>query len=418
MKDHLIFDTTDATTIADTDSVGAFVRANDGSLITKHIINQDTKASLIAQGLLFESILPGAIGNTYSFEVVDTGGSGPLSFTEVGGAIVLDLVGLTPTTAQVASFLSTNTYAIVTAVTPTGNVVVAAELPFAGGSDTSIHNHLDVYAAMADGAGNPISSTNGALDVNITNAINVDINGIYNVSTNPTPDNVGIIGSSRAAPGLANQTLQFTGGNVSTDGLSPTNIVAQDTNAFGMMWNGTGWDRMTGASATGLKVDITDATIAVTQSGTWTVGLSEDHNYGAVGANTLRTASQIGNATGAADFNAGVTTAQTLRVVIASDYSDDAALADTAIANAVKVLAVADTPQQSVTTALANRKYLWIYNNDNTKVYVGASAGLTAANGFPISPGSYMEFRAGAAITPYFVGQTAKTPEIRTLEFS
>ena len=42
--------------------------------------------------------------------------------------------------------------------------------------------------------------------------------------------------------------------------------------------------------------------------------LAEDHNYGTVGANTLRTASQIGNATGAADFNSGATGAQTLRV--------------------------------------------------------------------------------------------------------
>ncbi len=37
-------------------------------------------------------------------------------------------------------------------------------------------------------------------------------------------------------------------------------------------------------------------------------------NYGAVGAQTLRVASQIGNATGAADFGAGATDAQTLRV--------------------------------------------------------------------------------------------------------
>ena len=41
---------------------------------------------------------------------------------------------------------------------------------------------------------------------------------------------------------------------------------------------------------------------------------TDDHNYGVVGANTLRTAAQIGNATGAADFNAGATGAQTLRV--------------------------------------------------------------------------------------------------------
>lgn len=40
-----------------------------------------------------------------------------------------------------------------------------------------------------------------------------------------------------------------------------------------------------------------------------------DVNYGTVGASTLRSASQIGNATGAADFNAGATGAQTLRVI-------------------------------------------------------------------------------------------------------
>ncbi len=47
---------------------------------------------------------------------------------------------------------------------------------------------------------------------------------------------------------------------------------------------------------------------------TASVTLSYDENYGTVGASTLRTASQIGNATGAADFNAGATGAQTLRV--------------------------------------------------------------------------------------------------------
>jgi hypothetical protein len=42
---------------------------------------------------------------------------------------------------------------------------------------------------------------------------------------------------------------------------------------------------------------------------------NNDTNYGAVGTNTLRTAAQIGNASGAADFGAGATGAQTLRVV-------------------------------------------------------------------------------------------------------
>lgn len=44
-----------------------------------------------------------------------------------------------------------------------------------------------------------------------------------------------------------------------------------------------------------------------------------DYNFGAVGAQTIRTAAQIGNATGAADFGSGVLSAQTIRTVIASD---------------------------------------------------------------------------------------------------
>jgi len=72
-------------------------------------------------------------------------------------------------------------------------------------------------------------------------------------------------------------------------------------------------------------------TVAVTQSTSpWivsgTVATSNfpttvDTNYGTVGANTLRTAAQIGNATGAAAFNAGTTTAQTLRVVLPTDQT-------------------------------------------------------------------------------------------------
>lgn len=55
------------------------------------------------------------------------------------------------------------------------------------------------------------------------------------------------------------------------------------------------------------------------QTGTWTVTESNfpstvNTNYGTVGASTIRTASQIGNATGAADFNFGTVGAQTLRI--------------------------------------------------------------------------------------------------------
>lgn len=63
-----------------------------------------------------------------------------------------------------------------------------------------------------------------------------------------------------------------------------------------------------------LEVDPTTGQIPVSA----TVSFSNDTDYGTVGSDTLRTAAQIGNATGAADFNTGAPGAQTLRVVTAT----------------------------------------------------------------------------------------------------
>jgi hypothetical protein len=95
---------------------------------------------------------------------------------------------------------------------------------------------------------------------------------------------------------------------------------------------------------------------------------------------------------------------------------NDAALANTAIASAAETLDAANTAQDVIVSPLANRKYVYIYNNDNQKMWIGQS-GVTSANGFPVSPGSYMELRAGAAIDIEFVS-TKINHEIRTLELS
>lgn len=66
-----------------------------------------------------------------------------------------------------------------------------------------------------------------------------------------------------------------------------------------------------------LEADPTTGAIPVSGS----FSLSYDTNYGTVGASTLRSAAQVGNATGAALFGAGTTTAQVLRVVLPTDQS-------------------------------------------------------------------------------------------------
>lgn len=73
--------------------------------------------------------------------------------------------------------------------------------------------------------------------------------------------------------------------------------------------NSNAWfTRLTDGTNDSVLLATGELTVAVTQL------LPEDHDYGAVGADTLRTAAQVGNATGAADFNNGATGAQTLRV--------------------------------------------------------------------------------------------------------
>lgn len=267
MKDRLVFDTTDADTIAASDSVGAYVRGSNGVLI-----------------------------DTVTIASVD---------------------------------------------------------------------RLAVDATLKDGAGTALTSTllsgKQALDVNMVNNISVDIDGVYNVSTNPTPDSAGMIAHVRnATVGAAQQTFRSTGGQPISDDVVGANIFALDVNSFGMAWDGSAWDRLTSTSGN-LNVNINAATGTVTVT--------------------------------------------------------DAALANTAISAAANVLDTADTAEAAVASVLSNRKYLWLYNNDNTRVFIGG-AGVTAADGFPVSPGSYMEMRAGAAVPVNFIGQSGKTPQIRTLQLS
>jgi len=136
--------------------------------------------------------------------------------------------------------------------------------------------------------------------------------------------NFGAIGaqSLRSAAQIGNATgaADFNAGATGAQTLRvAANQGAPNTNAnswFVRLSDGTNNASVT---ATGeLKVDITQPLPAGTNSiGTVVVSnfpTTVDTNYGTVGANTIRTASQIGNATGAANFNNGATGAQTLRV--------------------------------------------------------------------------------------------------------
>lgn len=79
-----------------------------------------------------------------------------------------------------------------------------------------------------------------------------------------------------------------------------------------------------GGAATSLGQKVMASSVPVTvasDQSAISVNSTQDKNFGAVGANTLRTAAQVGNATGVADFDAGNSGSQTLRVVVATNQS-------------------------------------------------------------------------------------------------
>lgn len=84
----------------------------------------------------------------------------------------------------------------------------------------------------------------------------------------------------------------------------PMPVVALAGSGLGPLSVNTG-----AADATTLRVVLTSDS---------TISIEEDKNYGTVGANTIRTAAQIGNATGAAEFGSGADSAQTLRVTLST----------------------------------------------------------------------------------------------------
>jgi hypothetical protein len=104
-----------------------------------------------------------------------------------------------------------------------------------------------------------------------------------------------------------------------------------------------------------------------------------------------------------------------LRVVDASGGTDEA-LANTALAHSAVAVDTTAGGTDLVGTDLANRKYLNVYNGGNRKIYLGNS-GVTSVNGFPVSPGSYLEMRAGASIDIHAISASG-TQDIRILELS
>jgi hypothetical protein len=450
MKDQLIFDTTNASTVLDSDSVGAFVRSSDGTLITKHSKGLNF-ASVVFDTVTFTADNAGSAGNSIAlvFNNSDTlttvvgawnsaNPTNTVSFTGQAGTYVpaagtaqlvggsdsqgLDVFLLNPSIEVTATNLDIRDLAFATdSVDVSGSEVsldaatlAALENITVSATDLDIRD-LAFATDSVDVSGSSVelgATTLAALENITVSATDLDIRDLAFAT-----DSVDVSGSSVELGATTLAALENISAIVTATDLDIRNLDAAQDNVA-----------IDGISAGGNALVINaDGSINVNADISVVNGheKAEDaaHSSGDIGSYVLAVRQDTLAASTSADGDySSLKTSSTgaLYVNLAESSGtisvSDAALANTAIISAAVTLASADTAQ-AVASPLADRKYLSIYNVDNNKIFIGGS-GVTAANGFPVSPGAYIELRAGAASAVFFVGSSGKTPEIRNLQLS
>lgn len=215
---------------------------------------------------------------------------------------------------------------------------------------------LNVAAVLFDEAGAAIDASN-PLDVNVTNTLGI------NIDLDHTEDSV------RLGDGTDFLTSTTVGADIGLD----VNLI----------------NASVAVTATQLDIDDLNATDDAVQA--WA------HD----GAGTALTSTLVGSDQ-ALDVN-----------VVQSTGSDDA-LANTAVA--AGTTSVGTTAVSAVGTALSDRKYLWLLNNDNKTMFIGPT-GVTTSNGFPLYQRAAIEMRLGASVDVQAVS-TAAAQDLRYLEAS
>jgi hypothetical protein len=193
-KMHLIFDTTDAATILASDSVGAYVRSSDGTLITATgtalDVNIDNASIVVTATDLDIRDLTAVSDSVESWTHDGTGNA----ITSTAGALDVNLksplvvdVSLSHTNDSVHLGDGTNLLTSTTVGPDIGldvNLINASIVVTATDLDirdlTAASDSVESW--LNDGAGNAITSTGGALDVNITNSITVNDAALANIA--------------------------------------------------------------------------------------------------------------------------------------------------------------------------------------------------------------------------------------------
>ena len=266
-----------------------------------------------------------------------------------------------------------------------------------------------LYAGSTALSTTHVGSKDG-LDVNIINPIAVDLNGIYDVSANPTPDNVGVIAHTRnATPGAAQQVERTTAAAPTADGVVAANVHALDVNSFLMGFNGTTFDRLASVSSA-LKVYLDGVNGSLNVNATLSDLLADD----AVDAGgSLKVGSKVQPVTLTAVSAAGD------RADLASDKYRRVHINDSCnIAAKPFSPVVTNTATQFAVTAQVGRKRLIIQNLSDKDIFLGVSNALTTANGLRIAKGATFDENWGEGLPIWLIAATGITSDVRGFEIA
>lgn len=236
----------------------------------------------------------------------------------------------------------------------------------------------------------------GSLDVNVTNAISIDVDGIYS-GGNTDPDNIGIIAHTRAlTPADTDQVERLTSGAASSDNVVAANVHGLDVNSFLMGFDGTTWDRLK-AIAGVLEVNISSITNAIQVVGNVADDAADSGNPVKVGTRALNQATVLG-AVSAANDRADMV-ADLYRRLFINDAPN--------IAVTHEVITTGLTEVAIPTSAGMTR--ILLQNVSDKSIFVGAT-GVTisgATRGIEITKGGTLALECGQAIALYAISSAA-----------
>jgi len=421
MIDHLIFDTTDAESIRDTHSVGAYVRSGDaGALVTNH-------------GYAEASAL--------TFDFVDgdvTVGSDSIAET-AHGLNTGDVVQLS-TTGTLPSPLAAATDYYVIRVDADNFQLAASAI------DAEEGTPIDITTAAGGGTHTVTKQEKDgrALDVYVVNDVTATISGNVNVTQGTDPWIIGDGGNSITVDAVdldirdlthVSDSIKIGDGTdfleVNADGSINVVTGSEYAEDSAHTSGDTGNFMLAVANHTEGALHDADgdyAALQVDSQGRLRVAADIDvvnghekaedsaHTSGDIGSYVLAVRQDTLAASTDADGDYASLKVNAAGALYVTSEGSDNALANTAIAATANALDAANTAEDLVASPLTNRKYLFVKNNDNKTMYVGAT-GVTSATGFPLAPGSILEMRAGAAVDIEWVASTTGH-DVRTLELS